>query len=663
MQRNLRSLIDRSQYVSFDIFDTAVIRSVLKPTDVFKLVEQYFKMHGNELRFDYKTVRVEAERRSREIAWKTKKRSEITLEEIYCCMREDFGIDPVTAENLRQLELDTEMKICIQNTFIHALYTYCLEKGKKAIFTSDMYLPLDFVKRIMHNTGYRTFHKIYLSSSLGITKSTGELYASIIEDLKCRPYDILHIGDTYNSDVKTARKYGLTAYYYEKCFDRALRLKKLRDNVLNEFLDREYSIEESIYLSTIVNQSCSGREPEKKTLSHDFWYDFGYHYVGILFFAFTRWLLEQVRKDNIERLYFLSRDGYILRKVYDLMSQAFDRAPQSEYMYASRRALNLPVIMEIDDQTLDFLVSGTSTLRVAQFIERLGFNPSQFTEAITEAGFSHKDNLVINSKDYGRLRKLFILLSGEIREKAATERKNLFDYFESIGLPEGKKIGVVDIGWHGTLQHSINKLVQMYGREPSIKGYYLGTFHKAKELHETGQQMSAYLCEFGQPEYFHKIIKYCVEIFEFIHIAPHGSVINFEKVNGNMKPVFDRDDCEREKIQKARTVQKGALDFIEDIVKIWEQFLFLRIPKETAVKPLARILRNPTATEAMLLGDLEHAEGFGDVYVKRYIAKPPKRSTLLTNPYSLLQGYRKAFWRKGYKKRLLSFNLPFRDFE
>jgi predicted HAD superfamily hydrolase len=330
-------------------------------------------------------------------------------------------------------------------------------------------------------------------------------------------------------------------------------------------------------------------------------------------------------------------------------------------VYASRRALNLPAIVELDDNTLDFLVSGTSTLRVAQFLERIGFNPSQFTKTITEAGYSHMDDLVINGKDYANLRRLFTLLSGDIREKAATERSNLFAYFDSIGLLEEKKIGVVDIGWHGTLQYSINKLLQIFGREPSIKGYYLGTFHKAKELHEAGQDMSAYLCEFGQPEYFHKIIKYCVEIFEFIHIAPHGSVINFDRVNGNIKPIFDHDDQESEKIAKAQTVQKGALDFIDDLVKIWKQFNFLRFSKKTAVKPLARILRNPTATEAILLGDLEHAEGFGNVYVKRYIAKPPKWSTLLTNPYSLFHGYRKAFWRKGYKKRFFSFNQPFRD--
>lgn len=659
MSSDLRSLIDRSQYVSFDIFDTAVIRSVLKPTDVFNLVEQHFKAHGNELQFDYKRARIESERRAREKAWKINKCAETTLDEIYLCMREDLNIDHSSVENLKQLEIDTEIKICTRNTFIHELYTYSLEKGKKVIFMSDMYLPFDIVERILKNTGYSTFHTIYISSSLGITKSTGELYAYLLDKLRCKPQEILHIGDNHDSDIKTPKKLGITTYFYEKNLERALRCKDLRNNLLNEFFNRENTIEESVYLATIINQSCSSREQKKKTFEYDFWYDFGYHYVGILFFAFNSWLLEQARKDNIERLYFLSRDGYILRKVYDFMSQSFDRSPQSEYVYASRRALNLPAIVELDDTTLDFLVSGTSTLRVAQFLERIGFNPSQFTKVITEAGYSHRDDLVINGKDYANLRRLFTLLSGDIRKKAATERNNLFAYFDSIGLLEEKKIGVVDIGWHGTLQYSINKLLQIYGREPSIKGYYLGTFHKAKELHEAGQHMSAYLCEFGQPEYFHEIIKYCVEIFEFIHIAPHGSVINFERINGTIKPIFDQDDQESEKIAKAQTVQKGALDFIDDSVKTWKQFNFLRISKKTAVKPLARILRNPTATEAMLLGDLEHAEGFGNVYVKRYIAKPPKWSTLLTNPYSLFQGYRKAFWRKGYKKRFFSFNRPF----
>jgi predicted HAD superfamily hydrolase len=323
-------------------------------------------------------------------------------------------------------------------------------------------------------------------------------------------------------------------------------------------------------------------------------------------------------------------------------------------MYASRRALNLPAIIELDDNTLDFLVSGTSILKVAQFIERLGFDSARYVDKISEAGFSHKDNKILTGRDYRNLRKLFALLADDIKEKASSERAYLHEYFDNVGLFNGKNIGVVDIGWHGTLQHSIQKLLQIFGKKAHIKGYYLGTFHKAKELLDAGQSMSAYLCEFGRPEFFHKIIKYCVEIFEFIHIAPHGSVINFERVNGTIQPIFDRDDQESRKIAKAQTVQTGALDFIEDLLKTWKHFQFLQMSKETAIRPISRVLRNPTYTEAVLLGDLEHAEGFGDVYIKRFIAKPPPLLSVLSNPYTFLNGYKEAFWRRGYWKRCFS---------
>lgn len=655
MEEKLIQLIDQSEYVSFDVFDTAVLRAVQKPTDLFDLVEKCFKATRDNLSFHFKTIRVESEKKARDEAWRLKRCAEISLNEIYQCMREDFGIEQNIAENLKRLEIDTETKVCFRNEFIYSVYRYCIEHKKKVIFISDMYLPLDITIQILKNTKYNEFHKIFLSSALGVTKSKGELYQLLLDELSCKPQEVLHIGDNYDSDVIMAQRYGLKTYFYEKCLAQALRCKDLKKNLLHGFLGKKNSIEESLYTATIINHFCSNRESQKNISEYDFWYDFGYKYVGILFFGFNSWLLKQTMEDKVEKLYFLSRDGYIVKKVYDVLSQFFENVPPSEYMYASRRALNLPGIIELDDKTLDFLVSGTSTLRVAQFLERLGFSSTRFSRAIKEAGFSGKDEKVIMGKDYSRLRKLFILVAGDIKEIAAKERDTLFEYFKVIGLFDSKKIGVVDIGWHGTLQHSINKMMELFGKDIEIKGYYLGTFSKARDLSRAGYDMSAYLCEFGQPDDYHNIIKLCVEIFEFIHTAPHGSVINFERINGKIQPVFEQNDYEPKKIEKAQAVQKGALDFIEDLVKIWKHFHFLKISKELAIKPLYRILKSPTYQEAVNLGDLEHAEGFGDVYVKRYIAKPPGFIKSLINPYTFLYGYKQAFWRKGYRKRF--FNL------
>lgn len=386
-----------------------------------------------------------------------------------------------------------------------------------------------------------------------------------------------------------------------------------------------------------------------------FWYEFGYISAGPLFFGFIGWLLARAVEDRVETLYFLSRDGQILKRVYDYVSPWVEHAPPSEYLYASRRALNVPAITELDERTLDFLVSGTSILRVTQFLERLGLDPSLFTGAVREAGFSGLDQRVRTGTDYVRLRTLFRSIADEIRHVAVGERSILLDYFRHVGILEKKRIGIVDIGWHGTLQNSISTLLSLSGRKAEIRGYYLGTFSPARAMCERGQEMAAYLCEYGEPESRHAMIKLCVELFEFLHLAPHGSVLRFARRNGHVAPVLEENDLEKPKMAKSCAVQRGALDFVKEFGAVWQQFRFLNMSPDLALQPLMEVLRDPTVTEAVRLGDLEHAEGFGNVYQQRYIAKPPGALTALINPRSLVDRYRQAFWKTGYMKRLRSF--------
>jgi predicted HAD superfamily hydrolase len=660
MDSNLTGLIDRATYVSFDIFDTAVLRALRRPTDLFDLVERRFDAEKDRLTFDYKAFRVESEKRARKKAWNQKGAVEITLDEIYRSMEEDFGVSRDMAEDLKRFEVDVEIKICVANRFIYSAYRYCINNKKRVVFTSDMYLPTDVLTTILEKTGYTEIHKMFVSSSLGATKSAGGLYELLLRDLSCEPREVLHIGDHYDSDVTMAERYGISTCYYEKCRDRALKDRSSGKSHLDEMRAKTNgAVEESIYAATVMNKFYSERGPRGSRTGDDFWYGFGYKYVGVLFFGFSAWLLEQVKRDCIEKIYFLSRDGYIMKRVYDFVSQSIENAVPSSYMYASRRALNIPGITELDDHAIDFLVSGTSTLNVAQFLERLGFSPARFTTAIREAGFSSADDKIITGRDYGMLRALFLIMADDIKKVAAQERRALLDYFNALGIFETRKIAVVDIGWHGTLQTSISKIVELSGRKVEIKGYYLGTFRKAMELCRNGQDIGAYLCEFGRPGSFYDIIKLCVEILEFIHTAPHGSVIRFESVNGDIEPVFDQDDSEPERIEKARALQEGALDFIEDFVACWKSFSFLNVSQELAIGPLSRVLRYPTYQEAVKLGDLEHAEGFGAVYVKRRIAKPPAFMKSLVYPYRVLKGYKQAFWRTGYKRRVFSLGKVF----
>ena len=407
MHDSLIQLIEKTKYVSFDIFDTAILRVVKKPTDVFSLMSSTFAGIRNNLSFNFKEVRIESERLARDRAWMQRQHSETTLDEIYQCMADNLEIDPSLCQELKQLEIDTEIQVCAQNQYIYSIFQYARSKGKRVVFTSDIYLPHDVIDRIVGKAGYKGFHNILLSSSHGVSKAAGGLYEILLDELSCDPQEILHLGDNYDSDVKNAKKYGLKSFFYEKCLDRAKKCKKLQKSIGSNVLKKTASIEDSLYLGTIINRFYSQRISNQIGGTDNFWYDFGYKCVGILFFGFITWLLDQVKSNRIEKLYFLSRDGYIMKKVYDLVSPYVSDAPPAQYIYASRRAWNLPTIISLDEKTMNFLVGGTSTLTAGQFLERIGFNPNKINGKIKQAGFSGKDHQVITGSDYAMLRSLY----------------------------------------------------------------------------------------------------------------------------------------------------------------------------------------------------------------------------------------------------------------
>lgn len=658
MAKTVRSLVEQAGFVSFDVFDTAVLRIVKEPTDLFDLVERWYRTTVGPLTFRLKEVRIESERLARERAWVRNGRTETTLDEIYQCMQEAFGAAHETAMALKDLEIATELKGCTRNDEIYAIYRDCLETMKPILFVSDMYLPSEVIRQILHRCGYERFQRLFVSSALGVTKSSGDLYDYMLKELACRPQEILHIGDHYDSDVTVAKRYGLATYFYEKCGERVRRLDPHRRHRLQRCASPaagEGSVEASIYVATILRCLLANGSTPHEGSDDLFWYEFGYISAGPLLFGFIGWLLMRAVEDQAETLYFLSRDGHILKRIYDQLSQRVKHAPPSEYLYASRRALNVPAITELDERTMNFLVSGTSILRVAQFLERIGLDPSFFTGTVREAGFSSLDQQVRTGADYAKLRILFRSITDEIGRVAAEERPFILDYFRRMGILDRKRIGIVDIGWHGTLQNSIGTLLSLSGRKADIKGYYLGTFSPARAMRDRGQEMAAYLCEYGEPESRHAVIKLCVELFEFLHLAPHGSVLRFAARNGHVAPVLEENDLERPKMNKASAVQRGVLDFVKDFEVAWQQFRFLSIPPDLALQPIREVLRDPTLTEAVMLGDLEHAEGFGNVYEQRYIAKPPGLLTAFIKPRSLFDRYRQAFWKTGYMKRLRSF--------
>ena len=198
--------------ISFDIFDTLVVRPFWEPTDLFDFLGVYAnKFLKSADLLDFKDLRITAEQQAREMEkvmhpdWE-----EITLDDIYEIIQNYLKITDEERDAIKEKEIDLEYKYCYPREYAKELFNLCLALNKKVVITSDMYLSKEVIERILRNCGYTGYDKVYLSSEVKVGKWSGNLFKYLCHDLGIRPKEILHIGDTMQSDVDMAKKNGPT---------------------------------------------------------------------------------------------------------------------------------------------------------------------------------------------------------------------------------------------------------------------------------------------------------------------------------------------------------------------------------------------------------------------------------------------------------------------
>ncbi|MFP4979468.1 HAD family hydrolase [Paenibacillus sp. CN-4] len=655
MNSELKQAIHKAKVVSFDIFDTVIVRLLRKPADLFMLVE----LAGGQASAGFAAKRIEAETQARRRPLPGgQTRHEIELHDIYRELAEisDWPADQLS--HLQELEVKLEYLFCRRNEYMYQVYRYCVLQGKTVIFTSDMYLSADVISDILHRNGYTDYAKLYLSSEVGLTKHHGALYQHITEDSGRSAAEFLHIGDHPLSDLKRAKEAGWAAYAYHKTLDYVNSVKPFVRTFSELLTKPDIRPEETVLLGLLLGKLYTERNVDA---GGSFWYRFGYETIGVLLYGFVHWVKSKAEQDGAEQLFFLSRDGYIMKQVYDIITAGDPDALPAAYIYASRRAYNFPAVADLGEENLRFLLSYSADLTVAQYLERVGLRSADYESQARQAGFRSLADRVGSEKEQMQIRTLYSLIEQDILAAAADERVRLARYLKQTGMLDCSRPAIVDIGWHGTMQQALDQVLKLIGQgDTQISGYYLGTFAKAHAIKSKGHQMNGFLCDTGLPEQREAVILKCVELFEFLFTAPHGSVTGFQEKDGKMEPVFDPNDNDDQKLEAARLMHEGVLDFVRDMQSISAALeLPLSVSPDLAIAPIARVLHSPTRLEADKIGDLTHAKGFGDVYVSHALAKPPER---VFSPKGLKQlqfGFRRSLWKEGYKRRVPEYHLPF----
>lgn len=615
-EREARRKLERADVVSFDIFDTLLQRPTARPTDLFEhLNEDVAELLGWSF-VDFKTERRTAERIARQRA-KATGLGETSFEAIYDVLTERLRLTEVQRDAIAELEMDLERRVLYPRPVGRRLYEHAKSLGKRIVLVSDMYLPLPFLEELLEKNGFSAHEKLYLSTHVGKQKHTGELFAHVLEELRVAPARMLHVGDNDHGDIAKAREHGIETLHLTRPDVRFATTTAYR-RVWESDEPRQNYHWKSV-LSTVAKRLAD--EPDHEDSGSLFGGDpwvLGYYGFGPLLLGFAKWVLETAKKQGYRELFFLSRDGKIVLDAYRILASRYEDAPRAEYLLCSRRAVNVPGLHSVGD-VYNRLHSGYAPSKIPDIFEgRIGLRASEIPPELYRKHGVTPDKLVSQDERDVLLSMVPDLLE-RILANAEEERTNYLAYLESVGFRASREVAVVDIGYAGTMQESLFKLLDEGG---PIGGLYLMTFRQAlKRIVERGMEARGYLGDFlDRADSFHPFCRH-VPLYETFFGSSDTSLVRVDrKADGSLEPVFmPHEPGEEKRIALVDRVHEGALAFVEDFANAWgPELARVDIEPNKSLRTLASFFAAPDAVDARLLQGIPFEDAFSAAGV-RYI--------------------------------------------
>lgn len=252
-------------------------------------------------------------------------------------------------------------------------------------------------------------------------------------------------------------------------------------------------------------------------------------------FCYVDYVIVNAEKQGIKKIYFLARDGYILKAVADVMIKSRKLKIETCYLYVSRYALRNALYFKCDT-VQDFENAGffgrCAVQSAENTLKRAGLEEGQRVEVYRKIGFDGDEKRVMNDAEYDTFCKLLKSdneLFTDIKNSSREKYENIIGYFEQSGLFENKKIALVDSGWLGSVQRTLTELIMDKTDIGRITGYYFGLYRKKSDSYRS------FL--FDISDAYRYVPTFCNNLFECFCSAPHGMTIGYNKTENGIQPV------------------------------------------------------------------------------------------------------------------------------
>lgn len=352
--------------------------------------------------------------------------------------------------------------------------------------------------------------------------------------------------------------------------------------------------------------------------------------LSIVYFVHRLYI--RLIQDGVRDAFFLSREGYLLKRIFEDYQQFLGLSRvRTHYLMVSRRSTYAPSLSSAESDDFERCFAQYSYTSIEELLRTLNIAPDRI-ERLRAAldlsarhsfgqpiDFSRRIPHITASTELARLKRSPLFRSS-LKETIEGQRKAFLQYLHSFDVPL-ESLALVDVGWKGSIQ---NNIFLMFDRKIPVTGYYLGITEES--VYHPLLKRVPVLFSVPARSLYRQAYNEHRPLFEIVLGAPHGSVERYDEESGN--PITTWQDREQQLYDTVispfqNRMLAAAPGIIRSIMGCSDspEQLFRRVAMLHS-----RMVFRPSKREIDFFQSLTHFENFGVFEFANYVKRTPRFS-------------------------------------
>jgi hypothetical protein len=324
--------------------------------------------------------------------------------------------------------------------------------------------------------------------------------------------------------------------------------------------------------------------------------------AGPVISGFCDWVAERCGELGLTVVLCLMREGRILKQVLDAQAPGL----RTREIFVSRFVVLKAAIFEGSEAELERFVQRPSMQQCSELLDQLGLDPADLPWVDARASLTPELTMAL-------VRRIARDPSarGKVVRASATARRNLLAHVAAVlGPGRQRRVAVVDLGYHGTIQGALQRIFDHEGTGISTHGLYLMTGDRVHIAQASGAIVEGWLAGNGQPVAVAHTFVRSPEIVEQSLMADCGTTLGHDQRG---EPILDGFRIPDEQRRQIAEVQRGLLLWSHEWARHRAAYgvtgtLSLRaLYRAICLRSVAR----PLEVELELFGGWQHDVNFG----------------------------------------------------